>query len=144
MTWPCYRSTAIKKVWTLNVTLSTWLDISDLYPRPWQLRELFLWLNLYLRNASSVWNNFKPIYYATDPDCAGVCVDFEDEELLMILVCGTNIFYEVCYYLGEWFCQPCQGFYYRGFCSHVDRGKCFISKRGALNLKFEVINVTTS
>jgi hypothetical protein len=78
---------------------------------------------------------FTPLQYATDPELAGICVDYEDEELLMLLVRGTNIFYEVCYYLGEWFCQPCPGFYYRGFCSHVDRGKRFIEKRGVLNGK---------
>jgi len=79
----------------------------------------------------------SPIEYAVDPDCAGVCVAYEDKKedgvFIQLLVLGSSCFYEVCFYLDEWFCEPCKGFYYRATCSHVDRGKRFISKRGVLD-----------
>jgi len=68
---------------------------------------------------------FQPIEYATDPDLAGIYVIFDDGVLLQLAV---KEFYEVSYYLGEWFCQPCPGFHYRGTCSHVDRAKRFYEK----------------
>lgn len=68
------------------------------------------------------------IDWATDPDLAGIYVIFDDGVLLQLAVMGTNQFYEVSWYLDAWFCQPCQGFYYRSICSHVKRGKKFYKK----------------
>lgn len=75
---------------------------------------------------------FRPIQYGTDPDLAGIYVIFDDGVLLQLGVRGSNDFYEVSWYLDEWFCEPCAGFYYRGRCSHVDNGKRFIKKRGVI------------
>jgi hypothetical protein len=81
---------------------------------------------------------FLPYEYGMDPELAGIYVDYEDVKedgvFIQLLVLGSACFYEVCFYVDEWFCEPCRGFYYRGTCSHVDRGKRFIEKRGVLNV----------
>jgi hypothetical protein len=76
---------------------------------------------------------FLPYEYAMDPELAGIYVIFDDGVLLQLGVRGSNDFYEVSWYLDEWFCEPCPSFHFRGRCSHVDRGRKFIMKRGVLN-----------
>jgi hypothetical protein len=81
---------------------------------------------------------FTLFQYATDPDLAGIYVDYEDVKsdgpCYMLRVLGSEIWYDVTFLYGIWFCQPCIGFNFRKTCSHVDRGKRFIEKRGALNV----------
>ncbi|AIS32470.1 hypothetical protein BRM9_1658 [Methanobacterium formicicum] len=60
---------------------------------------------------------FQPIEYATDPDLAGIYIIFDDGVLLQLAVKGTHQFYEVSYYLGEWFVDRAKRFYEKMMCS---------------------------
>lgn len=73
-----------------------------------------------------------------DPELAGIYVDYEDVKedgpCYMLQVQGSAFWYMVTFLYGVWFCQPCEGFWFRKTCYHVDRGKRFIEKRGGLNV----------
>jgi len=79
---------------------------------------------------------FGPYDLGTDLELAGIYVSYEDVKdggpCYMLEVLGSEIYYEVTYLYGVWFCGPCKGFYFRGSCSHVKRAKRFIEKRGVI------------
>jgi hypothetical protein len=69
------------------------------------------------------WFWFAPFETLEPTPDPGVFIIFQDGELIQYKVYGRTDNYEVTFYLGVWFCQPCPGFTFRGVCSHVIRAK---------------------